>query len=648
MSLINRQTEAGMRLVTGNEAIALGALRARVKVVTGYPGTPSTGALGSLIKMNQDGDRHIEWSTNEKVAFEIAAGAAWAGQRALCTMKMSGLNVASDAVFSIAHSGVNGGLVIYVADDPGAHAGMVEQDSRGYARMMDLPMLEPMTVAEAYEIVPLAFELSERSGSPVFVRSVTAIANSHAPVEIKAPLPPEEREPILERDITKYTKAGSAIAQAQHRDAIARLALAGEILREMGVNDLKMASAGVAGLTETRPTLGIVVSGVVGSYLEEGFEIAAEFGFERDDVSVLHVRTTNPPPVEEMRELLQNCDTILVLEDLEPYIEKDVIIEAHRTGFEGHILGKLDGTLPSRARFSDTLGRVGEYGVGHVVRGIAEAMDLTIPEEQLHGEGAEDLMTARPITVCAGCPHRGTFMAINQALRNLKLRRDEVMVTGDIGCTILGMNPPFETVWNEVAMGASISLAQGYLYSELKTPVIATMGDSTFFHAGMPGLINAVQHQADVTLIVMDNGWTAMTGMQTNPGTDELLQPPGNRRIDLAELIPAMGVEHFFTIDPFDFDQATATIQLALTLPGVKVVIARQECAIQAQRRGLKAGMVRVDPETCTLCKRCVVVTGCPAISLGENAIIIDRSLCYGCSLCAQVCTFDAIERVNG
>jgi indolepyruvate ferredoxin oxidoreductase alpha subunit len=638
-----------------------------VKVVTGYPGTPSSGALGSLIKMHLDacGDRpncvegptqlglaesngrHIEWSTNEKVAFEIAAGAAWAGQRAMCTMKMSGLNVASDAAFSIAHSGINGGLVIYVADDPGAHAGMVEQDSRGYARMMDLPMLEPTTVAEAYEIVPLAFDLSERIGSPVFVRSVTAIANSHAPVAVEFTIPPQDREPILERDITKYTKAGSAIAQAQHRDVIARLAQAGEIIREMGLNELQIGSAGVAAPTETGATLGVVASGVVGSYLKEGFEVASEFGFEPDEVSVLRVRATNPPPVDEMRKLLQHCDAVLVLEDLEPTIEKDLIIEARRIGFEGRIVGKLNGTSLGSGKRNATFERVGEYGVAHVVRGIAAALDLTIPEERLHGACAEDLAAARPITVCAGCPHRGTFIAINQALRNLELKRDEVMVTGDIGCTILGMNPPFETVWNEVAMGASITLAQGYLYGGVETPVIATMGDSTFFHAGMPGLINAVQHQADVTLIVMDNGWTAMTGMQTNPGSDERFQSPGNRRIDLAELIPAMGVEHFFTSDPFNLDETTATIQRALTLPGVKVVLARQECAIQAQRRGLKAGTVRVDPEACTLCKRCVVVTGCPAISLGDEAIVIDQSLCYGCSLCAQVCTFDAIERVG-
>ena len=625
-----------IRLITGNEAVALGALRAGVKVVTGYPGTPSSGALASLVSMELGDDRHVEWSTNEKVAIEIAGGLAWAGQRAMCTMKMSGLNVASDALFSIAHSGVNGALVIYVADDPGAHAGMVEQDSRGYARMMDLPMLEPTTVAEAYELMPLAFELSERCGSPVFVRSVTSIANSHAPVDVGEPVPPEEREPILEWDITKYTKAGSAIAQAQHRQVIERLGRAGEIVRQMGLNELQMA--------EHPGGLGIVAAGVTVSYLGEGLKIAAaqgcgwfdgaHHGLER--VSVLKVRGTNPVPEEEVRALLEHVEDVVILEELEPYVEERVILEAHRIGFEGRIVGKLDGTLE----------RVGSYGVREVVCAILAGCkpDLSGSKPDLHEE-AEELAAARPITVCAGCPHRGTYMAINQALRNLKLKKDEVMVTGDIGCTILGMNEPFETVWNEVAMGSSVSLAQGYVYSGLETPVIATIGDSTFFHAGMPGLINAVQHRVSLTLIIMDNGWTAMTGMQTNPGTEEAFQPKGNYQVDLAKLVPAMGVEHFFVIDPFQLDEATAAVEKALELPGVKVILSRQECAIQAQRRGIKAGAAEVDVEACTLCRKCITITGCPAISLGEDAIVIDEALCYGCGLCAQVCPFDAIER---
>jgi indolepyruvate ferredoxin oxidoreductase alpha subunit len=614
--------------------VALGALRAGVKVVTGYPGTPSSGALGSLVTMDLDEARHVEWSTNEKVAIEIAAGVAWAGQRAMCTMKMSGVNVASDALFSIAHSGINGALVIYVADDAGAHAGMVEQDSRGYARMMDLPMLEPTTVAEAYALMPLAFELSERCGSPVFVRSVTSIANSHAPVMVEEPVPPEGREPILERDITKYTKAGSAIALAQHRQVIARLERAGEIARQMGLNELALA--------ERQDGLGIIASGVTASYLDEALEIASAHGLDLDGVSVLKVRTTSPFPAREVRSLLEHCQgggaPVVVLEELEPYLEERVLLEARGTGFDGRVVGKLDGTLE----------RVGEYGVREVLRAVAEALDLALPEELFEVESdAEEIAAARPITVCAGCPHRGTFMAVNQALRNLKLPKDDVMVTGDIGCTILGMNEPFETVWNEVAMGASVSLAQGYVHSGLETPVIATIGDSTFFHAGMSALINAVQHRVPLTLIIMDNGWTAMTGMQTNPGTDTSFQPTGNRQVDLAELIPAMGVEHFFIVDPFEFEETTAAVEEALELPGVKVILARQECAIQAQRRGLEAGGVEVDVDACTLCRRCITITGCPAISLGEDAVVIDQALCYGCGLCADVCPFDAMEAVG-
>jgi len=624
------------KIVTGNEALIHGALRAGVKVAVGYPGTPSSGALGSMLTMDVGDDRHVEWSTNEKVAFEVAAGAAWAGHRALCTMKMSGVNVASDSVASIAYSGINGGLVLYVADDSGVSAGMCEQDTRGYAIMFDMPVLEPASVAEAYKLVQVAFDLSEQTELPVFIRLVTTIANAHAAVEIEDPVPPAKREVILDRDIAKYTKAGSAICLNQHHNVIARLEKAEQIIHEMGLNELHLAPppprAGGAG---GGLNLGIVASGVVASYLEEGFEAAAQFGFERDSVSVLRIVAPHPFPTKEVQALLQHCDTILVLEELEPHLEKGIIIEARRQGFDGRIVGKLDGTLS----------RVGEYGVKQVVQGIGAALELEIPEDLFQGVRAEELAAARPITVCAGCPHRGTYMAINRAIRNLKFKKDEVMVTGDIGCTILGMNPPFHTVWNEVSMGASVSLAQGYVHAGIETPIIATIGDSTFFHAGLPGLVNAIQHQVPLTLIVMDNGWTSMTGMQVNAGTDEAFQQTGDHRVDLAKVIPALGVEQFFIIDPFELAESVDVIQKCLTLPGVKVVLARQECAIQAQRRKLSAGTVRSVPENCTLCKRCITVTGCPAISLGEEHTVIDFTLCYGCGLCAQVCKFEAIVR---
>lgn len=615
------------KLITGNDAIALGALAAGVKLVTGYPGTPSTGALASLLSMELP-DTHVEWSTNEKVAFEIATGAAWGGHRALCTMKMSGINVAYDSIISVAYSGCDGGFVVYVADDPGTSAGMCEQDSRGFALMSDMVMLEPATVAETYRLTKYAFELSEQIKTPVFVRLVTALANSFAMVEIDDPAPVSQAEPLLVRDIARYTKAGAVVCMNQHRDLIHRLELAGKIIKEQGINRLQ--------LGRNAGRLAIIAAGVTAAYLDEGFEVLASTGLRSEEVSILKVASTNPAPIDEIEELLDHCQRILVLEELEAVIEKEVYIKAQKLGWRGRIIGKLDGFFS----------RVGEYGVAQVVRGIAAAEDIALPEGFLQGyQKAEELAAARPITTCAGCPHRGTYMAINQAIRKLRLKKDQVMVTGDIGCTILGMNPPFDTVWNEISMGASISLAQGFVHAGVKTPMIATIGDSTFFHGGIPGLINAIQHQVNLTLIIMDNRWTAMTGMQVNPGTPDEFQGKDFKEVDIARIIPALGVEHFFEIDPYDLDHSTAVLQQALTLPGVKVVLARRECAIQTQRRQERAGAVQVVEDNCNQCKLCIMVTGCAALSLNESAVVIDQALCNGCGLCVETCNREALVK---
>lgn len=604
----------------------MGALRAGVKVVTGYPGTPTSGLIDFLLKLELDQNRFVEWCTNEKVALEVATGAAWAGQRALCTMKMSGLNVAYDSLISVAYSGCNGGLVIYVADDPGTHAGMCEQDSRGFALMADLPILEPYSVGEAYELVQRAFTLSEQTATPVFVRLVTAIANSRAPVEVESSKPPLERKALLERDITKYTKAGSVICMAQHQDVIARLEKAGRIIQKMCLNKLKLAPK--------TGGIGVIVVGGVASYLEEGIEIAVRSGCSIDSLSVLRVVTSNPFPTSEVQKLLHHCAAILVLEELEPYIEQGIYIEAQGSGFKGKIIGKIDGTF----------NRFGEYNAYHVARGICASLNVSIEESDARESYlAEQQAVPRPITVCAGCPHRGTYLAINKAIKRLGMKKEEVMVTGDIGCTILGMNPPFETIWNELSMGASIGLAQGFVYSGVETPVIATMGDSTFFHGGIPGLINAIHHKVSLTLIIMDNGWTSMTGMQANPSTADAFQQPKSQRVDIAKLVAALGVSHLFEIDPFDLVGSTNAIQHALDLPGVKVVVSRQECTIQAMRRGIKAGRVSIVPENCNLCKLCLIHTGCPAIKIGKETIVIDEATCYGCGLCVEVCNRQAL-----
>jgi indolepyruvate ferredoxin oxidoreductase, alpha subunit len=615
------------KLITGNEAVAWGALRAGVKAVTGYPGTPSTGCLASLLVMNLK-DTYVEWSTNEKVALEVASGVSWSGHRALCTMKMSGLNVAYDTLISIAYSGCDGGLVIYVADDPGANAGMCEQDSRGFALMADMPMLEPSSVAEAYELGRYAFELSEKIKGPVFIRSVTAIADSFAEVEVEDPAPVSQAAPILVKDIQKYTKAGAVIAMNQHRDLIKRLEQSADAIARDGINRLSLA--------EKEGGLGIIASGIAAAYLEEGFETAARYGFDAGTVSTLAVKATNPYPAGEIRRVLSHCRAVLVLEELEPVIEKSVYIEAQKAGYQGRIIGKLDGLFS----------RVGEYGVRQVVQGIQKALNLDIPADLFSGSSQGlPLAAARPITVCAGCPHRGTYMAVIQAIKKAKLKKSEVMVTGDIGCTILGMNPPFDLVWNEVSMGAGVSLAQGFVWAGVKTPVIATIGDSTFFHAGIPGLINAIQHQVNLTLVIMDNRWTAMTGMQVNPGTPCAISLKGYFEVDIARIVPALGVEHFQVIDPFQLEASAEAIRQAMSLPGVKVILARQECAIQAQRRGLQAGKVRVIEENCNLCKLCLFVTGCPSLSLGATSIQIDPELCYGCGMCVQTCNKAALVK---
>jgi len=677
------------RILTGNQAVAAGALRAGVRVVTGYPGTPSTGCIEHLLTLDLPG-RYVEWSTNEKVAFEVATGAAWAGHRAMCTMKMSGLNVAYDALISIAYSGTNGGLVLYVADDPGVSAGMAEQDSRGFARMAQLPMLEPASPAEAYRLTQTAFELSESVGSPVFVRLTTAVALSHTVVDADEPISPRDIDPILEKDITRYTKAGSAICLGQHRNLIERFERASGWIHEQRLNriDLEGDPGG----------LGIFASGPVRACLPEALLQARGALPGRDcasaveRVSAVRAAAPIPFPLEEAEALLGHCGTILVLEELEPYLERDLRVLAQQGGWTGRIVGKLDGTLA----------RTGEYTARDVVRGLREAFAVaelcgspvrggerpeavrllndaeevsaraeTIDDSPIRESDSanstrdgEDIAPApRPITVCAGCPHRGTYLAIEAAIEKAGHSKDEVMVTGDIGCTILGMNPPFQLLWNEVSMGSSVSLAQGYVHAGLETPVVATIGDSTFFHGGIPGLINAIHHRVPLTLVILDNGWTAMTGMQINPGTNADFQGEGRQSVDLEQVVRGLGPDTVSVVDPYDLQATTEVVTECVRHPdGVHVVLARRECAIQARRRGIVAGRLTVDPEKCVLCKRCIQATGCPALSIrsresrehgespegdspGRNVIAVDSALCNGCGLCVSFCPTSALRK---
>jgi indolepyruvate ferredoxin oxidoreductase, alpha subunit len=623
------------KMIIGNQAIAYGALEAGVEVAAGYPGTPSSEACTELLLFaeNNGPAPYVEWSTNEKVAFEIAAGAAWAGKRALATMKMSGINVASDSVLSAAYSGTRGGLVIYIADDPGAEAGMPEQDTRLFAEWAGLPLLETITPTQAYEMVQFAFELSEQSELPVILRSVTSVAHAQEMVESDFTYTYEPREASFERNIFQFTKAGSAICLAQHRTLLERLEHAEKIIHDRGINTITEAKTGNSALYA-------VSVGSCNPIVKETLLEMEKGG----NVNCLFLESSFPLDRVLVTELFEKASRIVIFEELEPAVEMLVRSEASEQHYKGTIIGKIGGHLP----------RVGKYNKQLISRGIASLVDpesvkpsAETPTETPGKEEEATISVKHPITFCAGCPHRGTYIALNRAIKKAGFKKNNTIVTGDIGCTILGMNPPFDSCWTEVSMGSSIGFAQGFLRASVENPVIATIGDSTFFHAGIPPLINAVQHRSDLLLIILDNGWTSMTGFQVNPGTDKQFQKEGARPVDIMKIVEAVGVDACTVIGPFDLEQATTTITEHLKKPGVRVIISREECALTKGRREPKARTFEIDPETCTFCKACLRETGCPALFVrpikGKTVMSIDQELCTGCGLCFSCCKFDAI-----
>lgn len=611
------------KILSGNEVLAWSALEAGISVAAGYPGTPSTEALATLLKISKDYPVHIEWSTNEKVAFEIAAATSWAGKRALATMKMSGMNVAQDSIASIAYSGVNGGLVIYVADDPAAHAGMPEQDTRLLAKFLNIPLLDASCPQDMHDLLIFGYELSENTQAPVILRSTTPVAHSYAPVQVDT-YNPIDRIPSFEKDITKYTKAGSAICITQHRKTLERLETAAQYIFSQKLNRLKVGSSS---------DIGIVASGVAIEYVNE---IREKYNL---DFSLLSIRVPYPYPEQEIKELLSRSGRVIVVEELEPFLEEAVIQYAYEIGFNGKIIGKKNGYFQ----------RYGEYSVEEIYRVFKDVVDgKRSVEKELDDisiilEGQKKSVK-RPITFCPGCPHRGTFLAIEKAAKKLKKKKSDLLVTGDIGCTILGMNPPFNLCQTEVSMGSSIGLAQGFYHSGIDKIIIATIGDSTFFHGGIPQLVNAYQHDANITVIILDNEWTAMTGFQVNPGTP---YQSSYRVVSIENIVKGIGITPV-VVDPYNLDETVDAIYDSIKKIGIKVIIAKRECALQSMRRIGKVGEVKVDPDTCIGCMICVNTLACSSllIDYDNKKVHIDQLTCNGCGLCVEVCPTDAIKKL--
>jgi len=585
-------------ILSGNEAIARGAYEGGVKVAAAYPGTPSTEILESLSKY--DG-LHVEWSPNEKVALEVAMGAAFGGARALVAMKHVGVNVAADPLFTLSYTGLRGGLVLVTADDPEMHSSQNEQDNRHYAKFAKVPMLEPSDSQEAKDFTILAFELSEKFDTPVMLRTTTRVSHSQSVVELG-----DRKEPPLKLGLVKDPKKFvmlPANARLRHPLVEKRMAELKRLAETFTGNRIEWGDKQV----------GIITSGIAYQYAKEIMPQA----------SFLKLGMVYPLPSEMIKAFAKEVEKLFVVEELDPFIEEFV----RTLGLD--VVGKSVFPL------------CGELTPSIVARGLKGEV---VPPP---GEIIQNL-PPRPPIMCPGCPHRGIFTILSK----LKL-----FVTGDIGCYTLGFLPPLQAIDTCVCMGASIGHALGLdkaLGEEAQGKVVAVIGDSTFLHSGITPLLDVVYNKGKVTLIILDNGTTAMTGRQDHPGTGYTLKGEETFRVDLAKLAKALGVKYVRIVNPYQLKATERIIKKELQRPAPSVIISRAPCVLSRRERMVSGRPFLVDPDLCRGCRACLQL-GCPAIAWEEGnhdqegrkkkgRAVIDKFLCNGCTLCVQICKFAAIK----
>ncbi|MBQ3506238.1 MAG: indolepyruvate ferredoxin oxidoreductase subunit alpha [Clostridia bacterium] len=565
-------------LMLTNHAIARGAWEAGVHVLSAYPGTPSTEIAEKFATFSES---YAEWAPNEKVAVEVALGASVGGARAMACMKHVGLNVAADPLFTAAYTGVNGGLVIVVADDPGMHSSQNEQDSRYYARSAHVPMLEPSSAQEAKEFVKLAYELSEKFDTPVLIRETTRVAHSHGIVELC------DRE---EKEIKPYEKAANkyvcmpANAILRHIEVEKRDNALAAFVNGMDINRAEYTSEN---------EIGVICFGAVYEYVKEALPRA----------NVYKVGTLYPLPIEGMKEFAKKVKKLYVIEELEPYIEDALKVAG--VACVGKELFSVQGELS-------------------VVKILKAFENREIPQAEK--------VPARPPVMCAGCPHRGVFYVLHK----LKLT-----VNGDIGCYTLGAVPPLAAVDTCVCMGASVGMAHGFKKARGEDAHnVAVIGDSTFLHSGVTGLINAVYNQSGLTLIILDNSTTGMTGHQQHPATGKNLKGESAPSVLLDELCKACGVKDLQIVDAYDVAAVEKAVKAATSSNEVSVIIAQRPCVLLNK----KAKRETVVVKDCKNCGKCMQI-GCPAISRTETGVKIDLTQCTGCGVCMQVCPFKCLQK---
>jgi indolepyruvate ferredoxin oxidoreductase alpha subunit len=583
----------------GNEAIARGAWEAGVRVAAAYPGTPSTEIMESLAEYPAE-DLHAQWSTNEKVACDVAIGASFAGARALAAMKHVGLNVAADALMSVTYIGVGGGLVLVVCDDPGIYSSQNEQDTRLFGRLANVPVLEPCDAQEALDFTRLAFELSERFDTPVIVRGTTRLSHTRSLVRLGER---EEHPPRGFREDPAKQVMLPVHARLRHPLLVEREA---RLQAWLETSDLIRWEEG-------RAEVGVITMGPPYTYVKE----------VAPDASVLKLGVSYPLPGDLMRRFCDSVEQVLVVEELEPFVESEV---------------RALGVPVEGKRYFP---RVGEFSPEIVRAGLVEAGVLSEDRtlRAVGGEPAEPAPLVRPPVLCPGCPHVSSFMA---------LRAVGARVVGDIGCYTLAALEPLRAIDTTVAMGCSIGNAVGLAKSGGESrPIVATIGDSTFLHSGIPPLMDAVYNSADISVLILDNHIIAMTGGQDHPGTGRTLRGEETHRVDLEPLVRSLGVEWVRRVDPYQLAEVYQAVREATRHKGVAVVIPDRPCALDPVK--LKGTAFEVVADGCTACQACMNL-GCPAILWsedffeGRHRVQIDSSTCIGCSLCVQVCPTDCIR----
>ena len=602
----------------GNEAIALGALAAGVNLVSGYPGTPSTEVLETIAKRNT-GNVYVEWSINEKAGMEVAAGAAYAGARALVTMKQVGLNVASDPLMSLEYIGVKGGMVVLVADDPGPISSQTEQDTRTFGMFSKVPVFDPASVAEAYEMIQEAFDFSEKYKTPVFFRATTRVDHGYEALEVKDP---EEY----------YVNRPEGFVKDPSRWVIfPRLSVKNHALIEKRNAELKDILSGyhrnriIPETDDKSCRKGIATQGVNFMYTLDSLH--------GRNARIMRVATPFPFPEKLALEFLEGLDEVLCVEELDPVIERALTFICGKYGLKVKIRGKLTGDIPPS----------GENSMEIVGNSLTKYLGEPAKVGEENGnESSNDLprppaLPVRPPVLCAGCPHRASFYAVKVAMRGKK-----TIYCGDIGCYTLGNAAPLDMCDTCLCMGAGIGIAQGVGHIEPDTKCFAFVGDSTFFASGITETINAFYNQADMTLVILDNSTTAMTGHQPHPGTGRTVMGQIVEKVSIEKVLRAIGLKVVETVDPLDHALSVETVKRVAAEPGVKAIIFKSPCIAVTKPKGHS----HVDPDKCIACGRCIRELGCPAIILGEDGkkAKIDTSMCTGCTLCEQLCPVKAIS----